>query len=647
LKLSIIIVNYNVKFFLEQCLLSVIKATKNISLEVFVVDNNSVDGSAEMMLEKFPQFNYIQNKNNVGFSKANNQAIKMAKGEYVLLLNPDTLIEEDTLEKVVDFMNNHPQAGGLGVKMIDGKGNFLPESKRGLPTPKVAFYKIFGLAALFPKSKKFGSYHLSFLDENEVHEVDVLSGAFMLIRKKVLDEIGLLDETFFMYGEDIDLSYRIIKAGYKNYYFPHTKIIHYKGESTKKSSVNYVVVFYKAMVIFAEKHFSKTNAGLYSSLINFAIYFRASIAIIKRLLLSLILPFLDFMFILMGLFFVKHHYQNYTGIPYDDFLVTIALVIYALIWNLFIYLFGGYDKPIKLLDLMKGIFFGAITILVMYALLSENYRFSRAIILFGTLTAFFTSSFLRYFLHFLGFNHYKLHSKTNKRIGIVGYENEIERVKKVLQDIVSPTSFICSVYPSEDAKNNKSQFAANINQMDELIAIFNLNEIIFCAKDVNAKQIIHHMTELSEKDIEFKIIPPNESFIIGSNVIESSGDIYHILSKGNISQAKYKRNKRLLDFILSFIFIILFPITFFLFKKPLQYLKNLTQIFIGNKTFVGYHDSALIPLLPKIKKSILPFNYNINENKTYETNILYAKYYTPIQDISTIFQSFKALDRQT
>jgi GT2 family glycosyltransferase len=198
---------------LEQCLHAVEKASKNNVTEVFVVDNNSVDGSQHLIKEKFPNVIYIENKENLGFSKANNQAIKQASGEYILLLNPDTVVEEDTFEKTMGFMDKHPEAGALGVKMIDGKGNFLPESKRGLPTPWVAFYKMFGLARLFPHSKKIGKYHLSYLNQDETHEVDVLAGAFMLLRKTALDKVGLLDETFFMYGEDIDLSYRLQKGG--------------------------------------------------------------------------------------------------------------------------------------------------------------------------------------------------------------------------------------------------------------------------------------------------------------------------------------------------------------------------------------------------------------------------------------------------
>lgn len=300
MKLSVVIVNYNVMHFLEQCLNSVRKAVKNIESEVFVVDNNSVDGSVKMVREKFPEVNLIVNPDNRGFSKANNQAIKIAKGEYVLLLNPDTVVEDDTFEKIIKFMDAHEDAGGLGVKMVDGKGKFLPESKRGLPTPAVAFYKIFGLSKLFPKSKIFGQYHLTYLNNDEIHEVDVLSGAFMLIRKPLLDKIGGLDESYFMYGEDIDLSYRITKEGYKNYYFPKTRIIHYKGESTKKSSINYVLVFYQAMIIFAKKHFSQKNAKLFSLLINMAVYFRAFLAILRRLADKVFLKMLDAVFIFAG-----------------------------------------------------------------------------------------------------------------------------------------------------------------------------------------------------------------------------------------------------------------------------------------------------------------------------------------------------------
>ena len=282
--LSIVIVNYNVRYFLEQCLQSVDKALKHIQGEVFVIDNNSIDDSCAMVSEKFPQVKLIVNKENLGFSKANNQGLKLSTGKYCLLLNPDTIVEEETFIKCIRFMDLHPEAGALGVKMIDGNGNFCPESKRALPTPCVAFYKIFGFSALFPRSRIFGKYHLGYLDREKIHPVEILSGSFMFIRKAALNKTGLLDERFFMYGEDIDLSYRLIKNGYQNYYFTGTTIIHYKGESTKKDSINYVLVFYRAMIIFARKHFNLNNIIILTFFIYPAIYFRAFLAISRRLI---------------------------------------------------------------------------------------------------------------------------------------------------------------------------------------------------------------------------------------------------------------------------------------------------------------------------------------------------------------------------
>lgn len=253
LKVSIVIVNYNVKYFLEQCLYSVRAAMSGIDAEVFVVDNHSTDGSIEYLRPKFPEVVFIENQDNLGFSKANNLAIGQSRGEYVLLLNPDTVIGKNGLRSLCSFMDNNPESGGVGVKMIDGYGRFLPESKRSFPSPWVSFCRLSGLSRLFPMSRKFSHYNLLYLDENKTHQVDVLSGAFMLLRHNALDKIGLLDETFFMYGEDIDLSYRLILGGYKNYYIPE-RILHYKGESTKHGDIKYIKAFYGAMLIFFKKY---------------------------------------------------------------------------------------------------------------------------------------------------------------------------------------------------------------------------------------------------------------------------------------------------------------------------------------------------------------------------------------------------------
>ncbi len=284
MKLSIVIVNYRVKFFLEQALHSLRSALKAypMATEIFVVDNDSQDDSLDYLIPRFPEVQFIANTENTGFARANNQAIQKARGEYILLLNPDTVIAENTLHEVCRFMDAHPEAGGLGVKMVDGNGRFLPESKRGFPTPWVSFCKIFGLSALFPKSRLFARYHMKYLSADECHAVDILSGAFLLARRETLDKSGLLDETFFMYGEDIDLSYRLVLAGYKNYYLP-TPIIHYKGESTQKGSLRYVRIFYGAMLIFFKKHYPHYSR-LYSLAIKFAISLQAAMASIHRII---------------------------------------------------------------------------------------------------------------------------------------------------------------------------------------------------------------------------------------------------------------------------------------------------------------------------------------------------------------------------
>ena len=280
--LSVIIVNYNVKYFLEYCLYSAVKALKNIEGEIFVVDNNSTDGSKEFFYNKFPQVKFIWNAKNEGFAKANNKALQQASGDYILFLNPDTIVSEDSFEKCISFIQSKNNLAACGVKMIDGSGKFLKESKRAFPAPMTSLYKLSGLSKLFPKSKIFSKYHLGFLDENTNHEVDVLAGAFMMVPKKIIEKVGGFDESFFMYGEDIDLSYRIQKAGYINFYYAETCIIHFKGESTKKETLNYVKMFYKAMSVFVKKHYGGTKAGLFNFFIHVGIFFRAGLSATAR-----------------------------------------------------------------------------------------------------------------------------------------------------------------------------------------------------------------------------------------------------------------------------------------------------------------------------------------------------------------------------
>lgn len=244
--LSVVILNYNVRNFLELCIKSVQDALHGIDSEIIVIDNNSPDDSCDMVKRLFPNVTLLENKENVGFSKANNQAVAIAKGDYVCILNPDTVVANDTFFKLLSFVSSKSKLGIVGCKLIDGSGTFLPESKRNVPTPMVSFKKVLG------SSKE---YYASHLHENQSGYVDVLVGAFMFLERSVYNEVGGFDEDYFMYGEDIDISFKVKKAGYQNYYFADTTVIHYKGESTLRDRT-YAKRFYGAMNIFYRKHFS-------------------------------------------------------------------------------------------------------------------------------------------------------------------------------------------------------------------------------------------------------------------------------------------------------------------------------------------------------------------------------------------------------
>lgn len=655
MKLSVVIVNYNVKHFLDQCLSSVRRAVKGLDADVWVVDNNSVDGSVRMVREKFPEVKLIANKDNVGFSSANNQAIRQSKGEYVLLLNPDTVVEDDTFTKIISFMDSHPDAGGLGVKMIDGKGNFLPESKRGLPTPEVAFYKISGLSKFFPRSKRFGKYHLGYLDRDEVHEVEILSGAFMFMRREALDKTGLLDEDFFMYGEDIDLSYRIIKAGYKNYYFPETRIIHYKGESTKKSSVNYVFVFYNAMVIFAGKHFSAKNARMFSLLINIAIWLRASLAILNRFLKKAILPLLDVIMIFAGIFFIKEYWEAKVIFPeggnYPLEYITIAIPAYIIIWLISVYLSGGYDRPVRLIKIFQGIAIGTVFILVVYALLSESYRFSRAIIILGAVWGLISMTTIRLLLHLIGIKSYRLGGETkNKRFIIAGQRDEAERVAELLHKTWLTPAFVGLV----SIKNNTEkgdQFIGTIDQLHEIIPIYRISEVIFCSKNLPHQVIIDKMSELQDMRCDFKIAPEDSLSIIGSNSINTSGDLYTV-DINSITSPRNRRNKRFLDLVTALVLLIFLPVNIFIVKNPAGLLRNIFRVLLSNRSWVGYHtkDRSELEKLPHIRKGILTpedafRKKQLNREITGKLDLIYARDYAFTTDVNIIVRGFRKLGR--
>ncbi|HPE39846.1 MAG TPA: glycosyltransferase [Bacteroidales bacterium] len=517
MKLSVVIVNYNVSHFLRQCLHSVLIAIEHIDAEVFVVDNRSVDDSVSMVKSEFPNVKLIVNEENVGFSRGNNVAIRQAKGEYVLLLNPDTLVEKDTFTDTIQYMDQHPDVGSLGLKMINGKGEFLPESKRALPVPAVAFYKIFGLSKLFPNSRRFGSYHLIYLDNDKTHQVEVLCGAFMLLRKNVIDQIGYLDEDFFMYGEDVDLSYRIVQAGYKNVYFPHARIIHYKGESTKKGSINYVLVFYKAMQIFVKKHFAKKNVLLFNFVITFAIWLRASLAILKRIFQQLLLPFLDFTVIYAGMLLLAKYWEEKVLVaPYPDIYRYLFIPIYIVLWIVSILISKGYQKPFSLQKTNRGILIGTIGILIVYSLLPETSRYSRAIIVLGAMWTAIAMNSIRYFLHKLKIKQFYFGSDSVRKVLILGDQDESERVSFLVQLNNIKPELLHFLDPNIDEQN-----------LDSLIQKYHYNEIVFCTKSIEIKKVIDVIYRYRDQNIDFKTAPKGTNTLISSQEIQTPEILVH------------------------------------------------------------------------------------------------------------------------
>jgi len=641
MKLTVVIVNYNVRYFLEQCLLSVQKAMKGVDGEVYMVDNNSVDGSVAMVQERFSWVHCIANKDNVGFSKANNQAMRLAKGEYVLLLNPDTVVEEDTFKKVVEFMDAHPDAGGLGVKMVDGKGIFLPESKRGLPSPETSFYKIFGISKVFPRSARFNRYHLGHLSNEEVHEIEILSGAFMLMRKQALDKVGLLDEDFFMYGEDVDLSWRIILGGWKNYYFPGTRIIHYKGESTKKGSLNYVFVFYNAMAIFARKHFSQKHAATYSAIIRMAIWMRAFMAVLSRYVKRLSLPLADGALLYFSMLAIKNMYAVSQHKVYDVALVMPAFLAYIAVWMTAVWIAGGYDKPLKPLRTLKPVAVGTAVILIAYSLLPENLRFSRALILLAMLDAAFVFLVNRSLWNLIFHRSAGWRVKSDANVVIVGSVSEVNRVKQMLEQIQRTTLHVIDIRP--ESNEHVEHHALTLQNLEEVIRVHQIDQVIYCARDMSSSDIIASMSSVGDKRVEFKIAPPESLYIIGSGSIESTGD-GSMMDVNSVQLVSNRRMKRIVDAAVSLVVLLLSPIILLFQKHPLQLIPNAANVLLGKYTWVGYAAGQSEQVkLPGIKTGILATTTSTDEAHRRKMDVLYAKDYRISNDLRIIWSNLAHL----
>lgn len=597
--ISIVIVNYNVKYFVEQAIASIYQSNTTLKYEILVVDNNSSDGSVEMILQKYPEVRLFALEENLGFSKANNIGFREARGDYCLILNPDTLIQEDSLDRCYQYLENKLDVGALGVRMIDGSGSFLPESKRGFPKLATAFFKTTGIYRLFPSSEYFNSYYQGHIDENQTAEVDVLSGAFIFVRKSLLDLVGGFDERYFMYGEDIDLSYQMQKQGYKNVYFPQTTIIHYKGESTKKGSLNYVKVFYQAMILFAEKNLKK-NGRILIALLKAAIYFRGLITVVGNFVNRLWMPVLEISLSLFAAMYFKDIWAHYY---YDDpkyYRNSVTLVnygIYAGTYALNSWLFGSYDSSFSLKKLLKAFFSTALICFSFYALLGESYRSSRILLVSYLVLAFLSSFIIRSIYHRWFHNSFAFFRSEPLRAGVVGSKEEFSRILKISHDIQLPY-LICGRISLETSDIDTLGY---LNDLEDIVSAHDLNCVIFCTKDVENTTIMYWMSEMTDQ-IEYKVLPVESDSIIGSSSKDISGELFTVDMQYKITRPENRRAKRLFDISSSVILLICsLPFTFKSSGRNIW--SNAAMVLLGKKTWISYKNSHTSSL-PKLADGV-------------------------------------------
>jgi GT2 family glycosyltransferase len=631
LDLSIIIVNYNVEQFLAQCLHSVQRAVAALEArggqaEVFVVDNRSVDGSCAMVRRDFPWVKLEALEENLGFAKANNRAIRTSTGRHVLLLNPDTLVREDTFWRTLEYADSQPRLGGLGVPMFDGAGRYLPESKRGRPTPAASFWKITGLYRLSPRSERMNRYYLGHLPADRTAPIEVLSGAFMWMRREALDEVGLLDERYFMYGEDIDLSVRIADGGWENHYFADTSIVHYKGESTKKGSLNYVLVFYKAMLIYAEQHLAGRQAWLFHQLISLAIYLRAGLAVLARVAHNSGVQVLEFLLISAGLSALLAGYSQVSAIVYDWSTTLPLMAIYAAVWVGLTVWSGGYDRPWHRAAMARGVLLGTLVLLAVYALLPNSLRFSRALLLLGSAWAFLVTQGLRTVLFPGSF----VRRKVSKRL-IVASPSEREAILSMLRELLGPDAGdaqAVGLYPS-DSEGDAEGYVGRAADLAEAARVHQIQEVIFSGRELSADRIMDLMADAASVEAKFRIAYPHDSHLIGAGgpVSDPLTDLARSMNRRGA-----RRAKRSLDLGLSLLMIMGWPILAA--SGRWTWGRVAFSVLSGRRTWVGYAGSP--EGLPALKPSVFPRTFSKDLRVVRRMDLAYARDYRVRTDLMVV-----------
>ncbi len=579
--ISVIIVNYNVKEYLAQLLISLERALENISHEIIIVDNHSVDGSVSFLKEKNFKIKIIENEENLGFGRANNQALKISKGKFVVLINPDTVVQEDTFTRMLNFFDQTPDASAATCKIIDPAGNFSVDCRHSIPTPSVALWKVLGLGRLFPKSKIFGQYNMTYLDPDQTYTVPAISGSFMMIKKEVLDRVGFFDEQFFMYCEDIDLCHRINQAGFKVYYFPETQIIHYKGESTKKDNLDYVKTFNKALYQFFQKYYAPKSIFLFRWLVMIGIFLRGVFIYTKSFLKNqfpLLLDMLILNLVILVSFIVRLNLGR--GFFWEDFLTeywVINLIATVLFFSISYYYEIYPNHRFSIQSIIKA---NVITFILLASLtfFLKQFAFSRMVVLITFLFAPLIMIFWRILIrrYYRGDKAPLGRDLFSKRTAVIGSGKDANELYTKLQnrksidyDLVGWISIKGENHIAGDTK-----YLGEVKNLNDIVRIHHIKQLIFSAHSLSYAEILATMTSTRRTNLEFKMVPSNLDVIIGKSLIEKLDDYPLVDIDYSIGKGFNRVVKRGIDIIFSLpVLATLYPfvlVTFLFNRKQIE-----------------------------------------------------------------------------
>lgn len=556
--LSIIIVSYNVREFLEQALISIERAAGTLDYEILVVDNNSMDGSAEFVRRRFPAVRLIANQQNQGFASANNQAIALCRGRFICLINPDTIVQEDTFTSLLAFFENHPQAGLLGCKILNPDGTLQLACRRSFPTPWVAFTKIVGLATLSPRSRLFGRYNLTYLDEDTCCEVEAISGSFMLLRREVVEQVGLLDDAFFMYGEDLDYCFRIHSAGWKIYYVPQTRIIHFKGESSKRSPFEQRRLFYEAMRLFVNKHFGSNRAWMPSWALVIAIRLRALAAFGSALLRRAAWPLLDLALMTLALG-AAIYFRFAPRFPWEAFLIV--HVVYSAIWLAALAAQGAYGAW-RLSVARSGV--AVLTGLVLNSAITFFFKeigFSRLVVLYAGALNLLALPGWRLLLKLAAQLQGRRFGRSLRTLGLhrsvilAGDLPSCEALSARLRRRTDPAYEICAMVLPEQAGEVASiagiPVYAGLDHLRELLQRERVEEVIFATDRLPYQEMLAVISASTGSGVSFKLVPSSMDVIIGKASVEYIEDMPLMEIRYKLQSPFYRLIKRSCDLLLA------------------------------------------------------------------------------------------------